>query len=212
MLTEKRSGAAPVAHTPPSSRVLYGFLGHVGKGNLPVKRTFSCLIVIPLFVASCALPARVSRNIGTGETLPLTDRGTMGWSRHAGRSLVRTDHDRTDVRRFRYIWLRSVPEHGGHSGDGSEGKVGGDADPIGRNNQTLSLRFEGEATTDSEGKPAITGALVSGRCRWHVVLIRGRAPFPSGREKAPETGREPPGLPGPNSRILTQAPAQPVTN
>ena len=175
MLTEKKkSGAAPVAHTPPSSRVLYDFLGHVGKGNLPVKRTFSCLIVIPLFVASCALPARVSRNIGTGETLPLY--GIEGrWAGpvtpddpSCGRTTTGLMSVGSDTFGFDPFQSTAVIQ-----GTVQKRKLAGTLTRSGGNKQTLSLRFEGEATTDSEGKPAITGALVSGRCRWHVVLIRG---------------------------------------
>ena len=167
------SGAAPCVHTPPSYPELYDFLGHVGKGYNPLMRTFFWLAVGALVLASCGLPGRVSRNIGTGETLPVF--GLEGrWAGPVGPAAPACGQETKGLMSvgsgaFAFDPFQSTTVI---KGKVEGGALTGTLVRRGPNDQTLSITFEGKAGKTGDGQDAITGTLSSGRCRWSVALTR----------------------------------------
>jgi hypothetical protein len=174
LFDKSESGAAPVAHTPPSCPVLYNFLGHLGKAFFPLSSIFSFLLPVVLSLVGCGLPGGVSRNLGTGETLAISEIERR-WAGPVIPLEPSCGHET--------IGLMSI---GAHSfgfdpfqsttviqGVVDGGALRGTLTRTGGNKQVLSISFDGQAGKDDQGRATIIGTLSSGRCRWHVALKRG---------------------------------------
>jgi hypothetical protein len=148
--------------------------GQLGKVNFPVNRYFSLLMVGPMFVAGCGLPSRLSRNLGTGETLAIY--GAEGrWAGPVTPSDTSCGQTTTGLMSvgsgaFGFDPFQSTTVI---QGTVANGTLRGTLTRTGANKHALSISFEGQAGEDAQGKDQITGTLLSGRCRWNVALKRG---------------------------------------
>jgi hypothetical protein len=139
-----------------------------------LKSIFSFLLPVALWLAGCGLPGRVSRNLGTGETLPIY--GIEGrWAGPVTPADPSCGQRTTGLmsiggRSFGFDPFQSTTVI---QGTNDEGILRGTLTRAGGNKQTLSISFEGQAGKDDEGKVTITGTLSSSHCRWHVALKRG---------------------------------------
>lgn len=168
---KRKGGVAPVAHTPPSCRELYRFLGQAGKENRPFIGLCS-LAIATAGLVGCDIPGRVSRHLGAGETLPVY--GLEG--RWAGPVTPANPACGKPTNGIMSIGIRGF----GFDPFGSTVAITGTVEkgalegtltrPGGGN--TLSITFTGQAHETAEGNDVIEGTLASGRCTWTVMLRR----------------------------------------
>ncbi len=169
---KRKGGAAPVAHTPPSSPITYAFLGWLGKGNVPASRLFF-MLAFAGGLAGCDLPGRVSRHLGSGEVLAVY--GLEGrWAGPVAAVNSSCGNPTTGLMSVGSGTFAFDPFQGTTiiKGTVNEDAFDGTLIRPGGNKQSLSIRFTGQAHRDPGGLDSIEGALVSGRCRWSVSLRR----------------------------------------
>jgi hypothetical protein len=140
--------------------------------NIVVYGALSFAAVSAGLMAGCGPAERVSRNIGTGETFPIS--GMEG--RWAGRVTpadnscgpTTTGSMSIGSGAFGFDPFQSTTIIQGQI---SGRELHGSLSRLGANRTMLSIRFDGIAESGT-GKDRISGTLVSGPCRWSVTLDR----------------------------------------
>ncbi len=170
-VSKRKGGAAPVAHTPPSCLETYSFLGRVGKGNIPGG--ILSLLILAGVLGGCDIPGRISRHIGTGETLPLY--GLEGrWAGPVTAEDASCGAPATGLMSVEDGSFAFDPFQGTTVIKGviQEGTFSGTLTRPGASKQSLSISFTGRARQDGTGNEVVKGYVASGRCRWEVTLKR----------------------------------------
>ena len=124
-------------------------------------------------LAGCGLPAKLSRNIGTGETVAVW--GLEGrWAGPVRSADAACGKESTGLMSVGSGAFAFDPFQGTTvlKGTVEQGKFRGELTRRGGGNQTLSIVFEGEAARNEKRDEVITGKLSSGRCQWNVTLKR----------------------------------------
>ena len=146
--------------------------GRVGKGNIPRGSILSLLLLAGV-LGGCDIPSRMSRNLGTGEILPVY--GLEGrWAgpvtaESAGCGGPATGLMSVGAGRFAFDPFQGTTVVKGVVKDGA---FSGTLTRPGASKLSLSISFTGHARRDSAGSEIIKGDLASGRCRWSVSLKR----------------------------------------
>ena len=177
--------------TPPSCQVLYAKVGHVGKENILVVRSFSCALV--LLATGCAttdtLVARRTLAIygyegrWAGGVKPTVDHcgdAAKGVLTISGSSFVFDPFQGTTVLHGTFDTATGQLTGSYERPRGGAGLPGTSAGAQGNTSggtkagtgPVLSITFAGRAAADATGGEAVTGTLTSGRCSWDVDLRR----------------------------------------